>query len=101
MKFNNEGRILHFHEKCRHRSSVFCICCRSITLVQGCRYVLKVGGQSGPVTDKCRWPGSDLGGPDPSSMNHIFNYYFANEIFKKKTVSYFTNCFYCVFLQKN
>ena len=52
--------------------------------------VLKVGGKSGPVTDKCRWPGSDLGGPDQNSMNHIFNYYFANEILKKTTVYYFT-----------
>ena len=32
--------------------------------VQGCRYVLKVGGPSGPVTDKYRWPGRNLGGPD-------------------------------------
>ena len=56
---------------------------------------------SGPVTDKCRWPGLDLGGPDQNSMNHIFNYYFANEIKKNTTVYYFTNSFYCVFLQKN
>ena len=35
--------------------------------------VLKVGGPSGPVTDKFRWPGSN-------SLNLIINYYFANEI---------------------
>ena len=36
------------------------------------------------MTDKCRWPGLDLVGPDQNSMNHIFNYYFANEIIKKQ-----------------
>ena len=31
---------------------------------QGCRQVLEVGGPSGPVTDKYRWPRSNLGGPE-------------------------------------
>ena len=30
---------------------------------------------------------TNVGGPDQNAMNHIFNYYFTNEILKK------TNCF--------
>ena len=68
-----------------------------------CHLVLEVGGPSGPVTDKFRWPRSN-------SMNHIINYYFANEIEKKNyflfkyfillIFSNFINCFYCIFFPK-